>query len=584
MQPPSAKRPSLENSSDNFSQNVAAGGCRPDLPDDIVIYLGRFIVKHPVLHLFLLTSRNLAACALKAFAEFAIEGGALEFYSSDLKKAVSFALGQNLRTLNLRNLETNKPYLAEFLSPYQTETIKENEAFISPLQEAKHLTRLSVSDNHWVRSLMPHFEGLRALSLQENKMFTGSELTDIATLSKLTSLKFRPYRHLHQRPTVRMPTLTAISALKKLHLSGVVFSLHLPKLLGALGNLTSLNFTDCNDENDYKNDASYREIRTLYTNSKAAFTNLTSLRLTNESKAAWYLHTILDSLTNLKTLKLERRFHDSDEGDPQAEANISSSISKLERLETLVFVQLNLNEQILQNLGCAPRLKSLCLSFIDPTQLESPFGKGSEEHFTCIEALTSLEILDLSHQSLNLTHFHSIGRLTNLRRLRVGTLQDMTFEQFEEVKKLNQLVYLDLSYSLRNLQQDAFATFTELHTLRKLKLTIEDDIGALPLQFMPNLRTLKLTEASITDNNRHNMYRCVSRLSQLTQLTNLYIESSLQPSFTFVESICATLVKLQKLGFSKGNIEPGGQQFIQIKALLKAKKIRLVRNDRWLEN
>lgn len=578
MEPPSAKRSCLENSSDKFSQNDVAKQSVAQLPDDIVIYIGRFIVKYPALHLFFPASRKLAECAEKVFLDFAAKGGPLKFYSRDLLKAVQFAVAANLTNLNLSQLKAGETQDIFNFDPLKEQEKNDKEVNIAQtLARATYLTALNVTDDFWTRDMLPRFSSLDTLSLQNYKYIPNVDLeasTITLETSKLTrlSLAISSYRTMGDQP---MPCLLNMPLLQSLKLSGLLLHEKWPKQIRTLSNLTRLDLAGHEDECNYDESLSEEEIRDLYATHRATFTNLTSLKLNDKSKVAWHLHVILDSLTSLRTLKLKRVMK-LPESNP-AEGSVASHLSKLICLEHLSLKNLQLDERVLESLQAASRLRDLCVSAWRDT-----FGRDSaKEYFTCIEALTALETLDLANQSLDFTSFQSLGKLTNLRKLHLGVVRSTPSGNFEEMKKLGQLTMLDLRWALKNVQKQSLALFSQLSSVAKLRLDSEDCGNRLPLASMSNLRKLHVIEhRSLTTQELQNM---IALIASLTNLNTLHI-GSFSLTLDLITSTCNQLSNLQKLGVPKLLFSGSDKQDESAKmhSLLQLKKIRLVRlKDNW---
>lgn len=554
MQPSSSKRAKIDSNLAGMEASKALQpSCGITLPDDIVIYIGRLIVKHPALHLFFPASRKLAQHATKIFQDFAAKGGALKFYSRDLLKAVQFAVSKRLNNLNLSTLNTGK-------DQKEAETAQ-------ALGKATYLTVLAINDNFWIRELLPRFSSLENLSLQNYTVFEGAELET----SKLTRLSLAiPKNSMGYSP---MPSLARLPLLKSLKLSALLLYEEWPKQMRTLSNLRSLDLVGHEDECTYDESLSELEISDLYNTNRATFTNLTSLKLNDQSKVAWHLHVILDSLTGLRTLKF-KRIRGTPASHP-AEASVASHLSKLIHLEHLALENLQLDERVFESLVETSCLRSLCVSGWHDT-----FGKESaKEYFTCIEALTALKTLDLAHQSLDFTSFQSLGKLTNLKKLHLGVARGLPLREFEELKKLGQLTMLDLSYALKNVHTKALTLFSQLSSLTKLQLDSEDCIDRLPLESMPNLRKLHVSDYSSSQTQEeHNITTLTSCLTRLTNLNSLHIDS-FRLTLDLIQSTCNQLSQLQELGIPKGLFASSldDENLAQLQSFIKLKKIRLVR-------
>lgn len=568
MQPLSSKLAKIDSKlADAAEPRALQPAFEMTLPDDIVVDIGRYIVKYPALHLFFPASRKLAECAEKVFRDFAAKGGALKFYSHDLLKVVHFAVFNNLNHLNLSTLKTGKREEIWNVDPIKEQEKNEKEAKTAQaLGKATYLTALAIRDGFWIREILPRFSSLETLSLQNYTIFEDTELKT----SKLTRLLLAIPGNSMGYPD--MPSLARMPLLKSLKLSGLLLYEEWPKQMRTLSNLTSLDLVGHENEYEHDESLSEQEISDLYDSNRATFTNLTSLKLNDQSRVAWHLHVILDSLTSLRTIKL-KRIRRTPANHP-AEASVTSHLSKLIHLEHLALENLQLDERVFESLVSMSCLRSLCISAWKDT-----FGNESaKEYFTCIEALAGLETLDLAYQSLDFTSFQSLGKLTNLRKLHLGVARGLPSREFEELKKLGQLTMLDLRYTLKNVQKETLTLFSQLSSLTKLRLEDYDCVDRLPLESIPNLRKLHITESSSREKDLPNSKELTSCLARLTNLSSLYIDSFKLPP-DLIQSTCSQLSNLQKLGIPKGlfhsNLDE--KKLVQLQSFIKLKKIRLVK-------
>lgn len=547
MHPTSPKRLCFENSSDNCSQNVAA------LPDDIVRYLGRFIVKHPVLHLFLLASHHLAECAKTVFSDFANAGESLDFISKDPGIAVTFAKTRVLRTLNLIKFDEIPEEDCEEL-----------------FAEAYQISQLAIRNFSWVSAKLSSLTQLTSLQLVDY----GEE--DLSFISKLQALQVLRLNFLRPTPTplnfmhslrrltrleicdevipdnVNLPLFTTLSSLVDLKLE-TLLPQNLPQQLARLSSLKTLSLEFCDDETEEPSE----KIAAAYLSMSPCFTNLTQLKLENSSSVAWGFTSILEWLTNLETLRLADVTHQE---DPEILETSFRKISRLSNLTVLKMSDLRLNKTLSESLGHLGPLRTLELSN-GITDQDIAFG--------FLEAMTALQTLVVSGQALSSEHFHIIGKLTNLAALH---LADFTLTQttIDKLTTLTRLTTLSLVNFTADESAVSFQPLTNLVCLNKIKLTCNAQVPSLPLQAIPYLSRLELTSGA----ENEDITSIVNHTCTLTQLRRLIIRSP-ELSLTDIRSLSEKLSFLEKLTLHAELFCNDFKTLRAMQKILKSKQIRL---------
>lgn len=522
------------------------------LPQEIVTYIGRFIVKSPALHFFSLASHKLAECASKAFSDFAKEGGALSFYSSNPDRAVNFAKPYRLSKLNLSGLKTAKTHLDALL------------------EASSLVTKLRTSSASWTEKSHCALAKLVSLSITNYNSREVITLGDHRPWVNLTRFEFSASPSARYKPDI--PELAEMPKLKKLELRHVKLPTTLPLQLKRLSDLKILSLINCEDKDNDANEATLEP----YLQFAKACSELTGLSLTRESLTAWNFCRILPELTNLQVLRLERSEELATIEDLDGELRILNCVRQLTQLTTLSLIEFEFDEQIIEALSLVTGLKDLTLSIPGSgLDTESKFNKEPRktELFTNIEALTAPESLDLSRQNLGFAHFQSLARLTNLRSLSLRYQDNIRPDQTSVLTRLTQLTSVDLRDSLDEDKQQAFVALLNMPRLSKLKLSLKDAVSALSKQHTPHLSTLILKE-SITDSN-FDEAKVVETLTTLPEIENLYIDG-LYECFSSTVLIAEKLTRLQQLAIYDLFDDELKQK---IRRLLKSKKIRFIDDD-----
>jgi len=210
--------------------------CTVTLPDDIIMYLSRFIVKYPALHLLFLTSHKFAVHAAKIFANFANEGGSLKFYSLNLERVAQFALSQSLYTINLLDFKKASSEVLHELFEKVT-TIKRLSTPIAPAPQTlgcfppyeqhypwfRKLESFSLVHRRLSeRSFIANMQALKTLSLDLNSV----NFSPLNCVSDMTSLTHVDIRYDFPPEKERLPLIESTPNLRKLKL----VKRHLPQI------------------------------------------------------------------------------------------------------------------------------------------------------------------------------------------------------------------------------------------------------------------------------------------------------------------------------------------------------------------
>jgi hypothetical protein len=548
MGPTSAKQAKIDFEQDLSLPKVIQNNGRTTLPDGILFYIGRFIVKHPAIHLFLPASRSLAERAQEVFIDFAQAGGALHFVSEDPSLAVAFAKKHQLSALNLMTFGEIPEEDCDNL-----------------FDESWKIYKLAIRRFPWIDQRLAVLQNLTFLHLND---YTAEELSFITNLQALQTLRMHfqadchaPLDSIHSLPKLKrlelsqtyfgkpavFPQLTTMPGLETLKLE-TLLPKNILEQLASLTNLKELNLKLCEDETNEL----HEKITAAYHRTSACFTNLTALKLGCFSLTTWGFTRILDALTNLKTLHLEQF---TDEEKQQIFEEPLHRISALTNLTALRTGDLILTKKLEKSLGNLGRLQSLELSLAETSsvsflehlqELRSLilFGCGAPpESFCTIGKLTNLATLKLSNMTLTLD---TVGNLTTLTRLASLSLKDVTSGQIS----------------------DDFAPLTRLPILRKIKITPVEHLPCLPLQAITSLSCLKLSRPKVEET----VDTTVGNISTLTQLRHLSFRFV---SLTHTSQIIEKLTLLEKLTLHGSMAPVTYEELTDLHNLLKSKQIRL---------
>lgn len=536
MQPTGAKHPTVDSLETAVPSNAVELSRTMTLPDDIIIYLGRFIVKYPAIHILSLTSHKLAAHAAKIFANFANEGGSLKFYSLNLERVAQFALSQRLHTINLLDF---KKASSEVL----------HELFVK-VTTIKRLSTPTAPGPHTLgcfppfEQYYPWLRKLESFSLVHRRL---SELSFIANMQALKTLRLdlcsvnstplhwvrdmTSLTHMNIRYDVppekeRLPLIESTPNLRKLKLVQATLAANFLNRLTHLTGLRTLKLEGCKGWS-----VSEEENPTTCRQTCGHLTTLTSLKLTRTPAISKIVTSALDLLVGLKKLKLTIE----DRTPPQLRQAIlhkigglsnltslnlhyfgerqalsGSPLNGLSHLTFLSLLGLKLTKPIADSIKSLERLKTLSTWLSDP----------SEEFLISLKSLTALETLGLSASQLNDRRGCLVGQLTHLKNL---YLVDCDFGDtlVGYLTSLTGLRVLHVNEPFDDTTPPAYTApmaLSSLSSLERLSLAIRNNITSLPLKDMPRLAHLRL-EQRTTEFDKRTVIDYVCTLTNLRQLT-----------------------------------------------------------------
>lgn len=520
------------------------------LPEDMLGYIGKFIVKYPALHLFLPASKKLADCALKVFADFANAGGGLQFVHADPGLAIGFAKGLALRTLNLsafRDIpEEDCASLFDGTWKIHTLAIPLLWDIGEKLSSLKKLNFLHLNNFLGLDlSFLTDLRGLTTLKLHCHGKTLGS-LDCIHSLPHLKRLEIRQETFI--RPCT-FPLFTTLPGLVALKLE-TFLPKDFPKQLAKLRNLEKLNLKGCENE-VYEPD---EETIAAYQNMRTCFTNLTSLKLGRYASASWGFASILDTLTNLKTLHL-----DGFEGEGNAEI-AEATCRRVSMLTSLIVFRtgnLILSKTLEDNIAQLGRLRLLELSLARDSSL------------SFLTRLTALHTLDIWGRGVLPKSFCGVGRLTSLTTLNLCNIT-LTSDTVGSLTTLTRLINFSLRQCTLSITPDAFVALTKLVALREIKVGPAEQFSSLPLQAMPNLSRLKLSWQFTPEE----IDSLVGYICTLTQLCRLSFKSP-HLSLTHASQLVGSLTRLEKLTLHYELFNRNFNELQTFTRILESKQIRM---------
>ncbi|CAI9267421.1 unnamed protein product [Lactuca saligna] len=471
-------------------------------------------------------------------------------------------------------------------------------------------------------SLFLHFNELTSLNLSDNfldKEFIKTGLERLSSLKKLEVLDLSGNRDIDNDI---LPSLKTLASLKVLDLSHTSLNGNFPtNEFAALENLEMLDLSDCGFNGTFEIPGSERvsvlkKLKTLNVagnkfnesiiRSLNTLSLLTSLDLSHSLMSGPFPAQEFAALENLETLDLS---YCGFSGTFEIQGSERDVI--LRKLKTLNLAYNRFNESVITSLSILSSLTNLDLSY---NQMSGSFPAQELSH------LTNLEELDLSETELNSApNIQACKTLLKLKRLKSINLSDNNFNKsiISCLSALPSLKILDLSHSfswgssfpvqeiftlpdlevlfLRDngfngtIPMEAFASF---HHLEMLDLSGNSFVGIIP-SAIPALSSLRavsfaynylngslsdhglcelknLHELELSGNMLHGtLPQCLKNLSSLKLLDI----SSNQFSGILKPSLIANLTSLEYIDFSHNKFE-GSFSFSSLSNHIKLEVVR----------
>ncbi|XP_042952932.1 receptor-like protein 14 isoform X2 [Carya illinoinensis] len=428
-------------------------------------------------------------------------------------------------------------------------------------------------DNSILQSLGA-ITSLKTLNLSWNKLEGYFPAEELVTLRNLNTLDISWNEYNGTLPNQGFERLEVLRNLETLILDGNWFGDSIIRFIPSLSNLTSLVTLSLVD-----NGLGFEGVKAVEGFKKlAVLRNLETLILDDN----WFHDSIIPSLSNLTSLvTLSLAYNDLGvEGLKAVEG--FKKLAVLRNLETLILDGNRFHDSIIPSLSNLTSLVTLSLAYND-LGVE---GVKAVEGWKMLSRLENLEILDLSHNALNDTHFlQSIAAIKSLKSLNLawnGLTGFFPTKGWKMLSRLENLEILDLSNNYLN-DTHFLQSIAAIKSLKSLNLAWNKLTGSLPTKgFKRHAHVLRNLETLILDYNWFDD-SIIPSLSNLTSLVTL----SLAGNYLGVEGVKAVegwkmlsrLENLEILDLSDNALNDTSSLFQSIAAIKSLKSLNLGYNE-----
>ncbi|KAG6632839.1 hypothetical protein CIPAW_12G006600 [Carya illinoinensis] len=339
-------------------------------------------------------------------------------------------------------------------------------------------------DNSILQSLGA-ITSLKTLNLSWNKLEGYFPAEELVTLRNLNTLDISWNEYNGTLPNQGFERLEVLRNLETLILDGNWFGDSIIRFIPSLSNLTSLVTLSLVD-----NGLGFEGVKAVEGFKKlAVLRNLETLILDDN----WFHDSIIPSLSNLTSLvTLSLAYNDLGvEGLKAVEG--FKKLAVLRNLETLILDGNRFHDSIIPSLSNLTSLVTLSLAYND-LGVE---GVKAVEGWKMLSRLENLEILDLSHNALNDTSslFQSIAAIKSLKKLNLAWNELITGslppKGWKMLSRLENLEILDLSHNALN-DTHFLQSIAAIKSLKSLNLAWNGLTGFFPTKELANLSNLEV--------------------------------------------------------------------------------------------